>query len=223
MPHDTDSVPLPCDNLGHGVYQQLSDALLQGRLLPGHRLRIRELAATLGTSVTPVRDAILRLVQEQALVMRSPRDIRVPHMSLAQYLEIRAIRVRLEGLAAETAASRARTEDVARLQALVDAQEAAFAAGDTALGCALNQQFHFALVSLAGLPCLQGILQRLWLQMGPQIAAAYAAGGRDMLDFHQPILAALARGDGPAAAEAMARDLTDGARAIYQHLATPAG
>ena len=48
------------DNLGSTVYQLLCKALIQGRLQPGARLKIRELAEQLGTSVTPVRDAILK-------------------------------------------------------------------------------------------------------------------------------------------------------------------
>ena len=84
MPYDLPE--LEHDNLGSTVYRLISEALIQGRMQPGERLKIRELAAKLGTSVTPVRDAILRLVQEQALEMKSARDIRVPYMTLARYL-----------------------------------------------------------------------------------------------------------------------------------------
>ena len=104
------------DNLGSTVYHLLCNALIQGKLKPGERLKIRELAARLGTSVTPVRDAILRLVQEQALAMKSARDIRVPHMTVERYLEIRAIRIKLEGLAAEMAAQNADATQIALLE-----------------------------------------------------------------------------------------------------------
>ncbi|SCK16645.1 GntR family transcriptional regulator [Vogesella sp. LIG4] len=211
------------DNLGSTVYHLISEALIQGRLRPGERLKIRELAEKLGTSVTPVRDAILRLVQEQALEMKSPRDIRVPHMTLQRYLEIRAIRVKLEGLAAETAAARATAADIARLQDLVARNNDALARGDHAAGCDLNQQFHFALVDIAGMPFLGGILSRIWLQMGPLISAAYAAGGQDMIDYHPPLIAALQQGDGPAAARAIGDDIVSGGHAILLHLQAQAG
>ncbi|OPH17657.1 GntR family transcriptional regulator, partial [Azospirillum brasilense] len=61
------------DNLGGTIYQKLCEALMKGAFKPNDRLKIRDLADRLGTSVTPVRDAILRLVQDQALVLRSPR------------------------------------------------------------------------------------------------------------------------------------------------------
>ena len=206
------------DNLGSTVYQLLCKALIQGRLQPGARLKIRELAEQLGTSVTPVRDAILRLVQEQALTMQSPRDIRVPYMTVERYLEIRAIRIRLEGLAAETAAQKADAADIARLEDIVSRNASAMRAEDTLLGCELNQQFHFALVNIAGLPFLQGILYRIWLQMGPLIAAVYQQGGSDMIDYHYPVLAAIRTGDGPAAAAAIGDDILHGGHSILLHL-----
>ncbi|WP_239688857.1 GntR family transcriptional regulator [Aquitalea magnusonii] len=206
------------DNLGSTVYQLLCNDLLQGRLQPGARLKIRELAEQLGTSVTPVRDAILRLVQEQALAMQSPRDIRVPHMTVERYLEIRAIRIRLEGLAAETAANKAEPAAIARLEDIVQRNAVAMAAQDIALGCALNQQFHFALVDIAGLPFLHGILYRIWLQMGPLIAAVYQQGGSAMLDYHYPVLQAMRQRDGAAAALAIGDDILSGGQAILLHL-----
>ena len=78
---------------GKLVYGRLSAALTQGQLQPDARLKIRDLAEAMGTSVTPVRDAVLQLVQEGALIMRSPRDIRVRRVSRKEYLEIRDIRV----------------------------------------------------------------------------------------------------------------------------------
>ncbi|MEG2033675.1 MAG: GntR family transcriptional regulator, partial [Janthinobacterium sp.] len=66
MNHQMDS--LQHVNLGKSVYATLRDALAAGRFQPNDRLRIRELALQLGTSVTPVRDAMLQLVQEEALV-----------------------------------------------------------------------------------------------------------------------------------------------------------
>ena len=94
---------LEYENLNSVIYGALCDALMQGRFQPGDRLKIRDLAEQFGTSVTPIRDAILRLANDEAITFRSPRDIRIAGLSESRYREIRAIRVRLEGLAAETA------------------------------------------------------------------------------------------------------------------------
>ena len=81
------------NNLGEVVYQNIAGALIRGALRPGARLKIRDLAQEMGTSVTPVRDAMLRLVHEGALLLKSARDIRVPVLHPDRYLEIRAIRL----------------------------------------------------------------------------------------------------------------------------------
>lgn len=195
------------DNLGSTIYQKLCEALMKGAFKPGDRLRIRDLAERLGTSVTPVRDAILRLVQDQALVLRSPRDIRVPLLTRAVYLEIRDIRVNLEGLAAERAAQRATPAQVRALDQLLLRNEEAIRAQDTPLATELNQMFHFALADIADMPVLRDIQRRLWLQMGPLIADVYGGAGRTMIDHHYPLMEAIRRHDGPAAARAIQADI----------------
>ena len=59
------------ENLSSSVYAALCDALMKGHFQPGDRLKIRELAEQFGTSVTPVRDAIIRLTHDEALVFQS--------------------------------------------------------------------------------------------------------------------------------------------------------
>lgn len=99
---------------------------MNGMLLPNERLKIRDLAEKMGTSVTPVRDAVLRLVQDGALIMPSPRDIRVRSLTLTEYLEIRSIRMELEGMVAAKAALRTATpEDVEKLALMLEHNETA--------------------------------------------------------------------------------------------------
>ena len=208
------------DNLGSTIYQKLCEALMKGAFKPGDRLKIRDLADQLGTSVTPVRDAILRLVQDQALVLRSPRDIRVPMLTRAAYLEIRDIRVNLEGLAAERAARTASPAQIRALDALVQRNEEAMAAGDTALATELNQTFHFEVAGIAAMPVLRAILRRLWLQMGPLIADVYPGAGRTMIDHHYPLMEAIRRHDGPAAARAIQADIQLASGPILERIGT---
>lgn len=211
------------ENLGETVYGRLADALMKGRFEPDARLTIRDLAQSLGTSVTPVRDAILRLIQDEALVQKSAREVRVPVMTAERYREIRMIRLKLEGLAARETALRAGPEDIALLRDLVEANEQALAAGDWTAALELNQTFHFALAGIAGLPLLRGILHRLWLQMGPLIAEAYAPGGRIMIDHHHELVKAVEAGDADAAQQAIEKDIGDAGRIILERLAARAG
>ena len=198
-------------NLGKSVYAMLREALAAGRFRPNDRLRIRELALQLGTSVTPVRDAMLQLVQEEALVLRSPRDFRVPVLSVARYLEIRALRVELEGLGAAEAAQRIDAATLADLERLLQANEDAIARHDLAAALQCNQAFHLGLAQAAGMPTLKRFVDHLWMQTAPLIAAGYAAFTPYMrVGHHREIISALRQRDSAAARRAIEQDILDG-------------
>jgi DNA-binding GntR family transcriptional regulator len=201
-------------SLGDDIYRRLSDSLVQGVLRPEERLKIRDIALQMGTSVTPVRDAVLRLVQERALYLRSPRDIRVRTVGMEEYLEIRDLRVELEGCAAAAAAERATEDDIRRLDRLVRDNARSLRAGNKALTTELNQRFHFEIVSIAKMPVRTSILRRLWLSMGPWISANYAMASPLMIQFHYAAVEAIRARDPEAARAALRDDLVIGGGAI---------
>ncbi len=205
-------------NRSQWIYNQLSDSLIEGRLKPNDRLKLRELAQDFDTSVTPVRDALQQLVQQGVLVMKSPRDIRVASISRAEYIEIRDIRVELEGMAAAAAAAMATTEDVQRLRSLITLNENALEEHRYLDAVKLNQRFHFEYCRIANMPTLLGILRGLWLKGGPLIAQSYEDGGRDMIEHHYPLIHALEEHDARAAKLAVQSDIISGGRAILQRL-----
>jgi DNA-binding GntR family transcriptional regulator len=196
------------------VYDQLANALMSGALTPGTRLKIRDLADQMGVSVTPVRDAVLRLVNNGGLLFQSPRDIRVPLLERSRYLEIRAIRLELEGLAAERAAQFATTKDILFLESLLRENETALAAGDHLQGLRMNQRFHFALPEIGGMQILRALLESLWLQMGPLISSGYREGGRVMIDHHYTVVEAIRTANGPAARAAIREDILAGGEVL---------
>ncbi|MCC7702670.1 GntR family transcriptional regulator [Janthinobacterium sp. GW460P] len=209
MNHQLDS--LAHVNLGKSVYAMLREALAAGRYQPNDRLRIRELALQLGTSVTPVRDAMLQLVQEETLVLRSARDFRVPVLGVARYLEIRALRLELEGLGAFEAAQRIDAATLAELERLLQANEEAIARHDLPAALQCNQAFHLGLAQAAGMPTLKRFVDHLWMQTAPLIAAGYAAFTPDMrVGHHRAIITALRQRDGAAARRAIEQDILDG-------------
>lgn len=207
---------LEIENKGDFIYLQLANDLMNGYLLPNERLKIRDLADKMGTSVTPVRDAVLRLVQDGALIMPSPRDIRVRSLTLQEYLEIRCIRLELEGMAAATAALMATPEDIARLERLVADNERVIRDQEFQKGIVLNQSFHFELCRIAKMPILTNILHQLWIKIGPLIAQTYAKGGRSMIDHHYLVLASLKERDAQAAKIAIQTDILSGGNTILR-------
>lgn len=206
------------DNLSNKVYATLCDALIKGQFNPGDRIKIRDLAEQLGTSVTPIRDAILRLSHDDAIVFQSARNIQIPILTKQTYLEVRAIRLRLEALAAETAAIVSTRSDIATLEDILAKNEVALSAKDRLSGAELNQAFHFSLATIAQLPILHGMLRRLWLKMGPIIANVYLEGDRAMIDYHYKVLEALKKRDSEKAAKAIIDDIQLGGRAILDRV-----
>src|SRR5439155_13403415 len=108
-------VPLSRDSLSTKAYQRLRSDLMEGRFQPGQKLKLRDLARELGTSPTPVREALARLVSDMALAQVDHHSVSVPPMNVERYLEIRDLRIQLEGRAAAAAAERASDARIAEL------------------------------------------------------------------------------------------------------------
>ncbi len=155
------------------VYDSLRDALTAGQFAPGQKLSFRYIASTLGVSLTPVREAIRRLVAEGALEMRPGRSVRVPLMTKAKILELRDIRLALEGLATEKAAAVATRDEVARLRRIAAELVAVRSRGDSPADRLKIREFHFALYGIARQPILLRAIEGLWLQTGPYMNLLY--------------------------------------------------
>lgn len=202
--------PIEHAYLGSTVYAALRQALITGQLRPDARLRIRELAAQMGTSVTPVRDAILQLAKEQALEMRTPKDIRVPVLSQEQYQEIRTLRLELEGLCAQRAAMHITPAVLQELTVNIRSNIRAIAEDDLASALRLNSEFHLMMAQSAQMPLLSNFIDRLWMRVGPLIAQAYRQlSQQTTVGHHQDLLAALRRQDSAAAETAVRADIED--------------
>ena len=173
MPDQPAFAPIARDNLTTRVYQELRTALMEGRLWPGQRLKIRDLAAALSVSETPVREAVMQLVRERGLEMQTSRAITVVRLTLGQYTELRRIRLELEGLAAAEAAPRSTPAIVEELEALNAELSAAEAARDWPAAVRANWRFHYRVYRTAEMPELLGIIETLWLRNGPLLNYQY--------------------------------------------------
>ncbi|AIR01564.1 GntR family transcriptional regulator [Pluralibacter gergoviae] len=149
------------------VEVNLKSALIVGSLKPGIRLITREIAEQLGTSITPVREALLRLVSSGALQATPAQAFLVPEISLARFREVNQIRKNLEGMAAAAAAVKmtpGRLNDLrAHMQAFTDAIDE----GDMANALQANCRFHFRLYDYAEMPTLTAMIEQLWVRIGP--------------------------------------------------------
>ncbi|MBT6442297.1 MAG: GntR family transcriptional regulator [Alphaproteobacteria bacterium] len=191
------------------VYNELRRALIAGRFQPGQVITLRRVAAMLGTSPMPVREALRRLTAEGALVVGPNRSVRVPMITVAGYTEVYEIRIALEGLAAEKAAGRMSEAELDRLQAVNQAFRDAAENNDAEGYLENNQEFHLSIYRAAGSTLLVDTIEGLWLRVGPILHYLFRDVGlvNAAVETHTPILDALRRHDGPAARAAVANDI----------------
>jgi len=198
------------DNLSARVHTELRRALMDGRFEPGERLTIAGLAAQFGTSATPVREAIFRLVSEHALEMRAATAVHVPRLDIARLREVQLIRIELEGAAAERAAGRITPAQLDRLAAIHERFLKA-AATNPATASMRNRDFHFALLHIADLPILESIVENAWVLMGPFLRMFHTRIPKRQLSrdahLHHHVIEALRARDAAAARHAIQQDI----------------
>jgi DNA-binding GntR family transcriptional regulator len=211
--------PVAKENLSAQLYNQLRKALMDGQLAPGERLTISGIAEQFGTSITPVREAIFRLVSERALDMRAATSVSVPQLAPDDLREIQRIRIELEGSAAARAAEIVRPEQIAELEAIQSAFIDA-ARTDPSRASLLNRDFHFLLLRIAQMPILEGIVENMWVLMGPFLRLFHDLTPKRELSEgehrHHDILTALRKRDPASARAAMQADIRWGETLIAQ-------
>jgi DNA-binding GntR family transcriptional regulator len=200
--------PASNPTLREQMYESLREALTQGKFMPGQKLTIRAMANALGVSITPTREALRRLVAEGAFEMRPNRSVRVPLMTRAKILELRDMRVALEGMATERAAAHVTPARLADLRQVALEIVAARERGDIATDRAKIREFHFALYRMSEMSTLVRTIEALWLQTGPYmnlLFPAYVRGRRG--EGRARLLRALQARDGAAARREMEADI----------------
>ncbi|WP_374375934.1 GntR family transcriptional regulator [Tabrizicola sp.] len=207
--------PVGRDTVQDRVYQELRRALVGGLFAPGQVLTIRQLADALATSTMPVRDAVGRLITEQALEILPNRSIRVPPVTADRIADLLRARVLIEGEAMALAAARMTSPQVASIRAIMLEWEEMRLGGNPETvdrEVTLNHAFHFEIYRNSGSAVLLPMIESLWLQSGPFTRAAiYAfseAGANDAARFHHDIVSALERGDPEAARSALVADIS---------------
>lgn len=198
------------------TYRRLREALVSGAVLPGDRLSIRGVAASLGVSAMPARTALRRLAAEQALDMLPSGTAVVPRLTRAGFAELSAVRAELEPLAVRLAAAHLPEADLAELAGLVAAHDAAREAADADAAQAADRDFLFRIYRAAQAPLLLGLIETLWLRRGPlfrSVGALVAASG-GLRHNHAAMLDALRSGAGEAAAALLRREIEEATRFI---------
>lgn len=177
------------------VHDKLRQAISQGQLQPGQRLRQETLANQLGVSRMPVREALQRLEQEGLVEVIPHRGAVVRQPAAREFTETVQALLILERSARELAFSRLSPADLRTLRRLQRTMRDRVLAGRTEDLPELNRRFHRVLLSACRLPKLCDFIELVW-NWHPQAASlVVAVRGSEALSEHDRILTALERGD----------------------------
>jgi len=145
----------------HAV-SELRWLIVSGALAPGARVNQEDVAAEVGLSVAPVREALRVLEQEGQLTYLPRRGYFVTELRIADLEEIYELRALLEERAARHALPGLDDEAIARIeQAAAECAEAA-GRGDVAAELAANRRFHFGIVEAPDRPHALRVIRLLW-------------------------------------------------------------
>jgi DNA-binding GntR family transcriptional regulator len=176
----------------HAV-ESLRRTLIAGELKPGERVRQEEIAARLGLSLAPVREALAVLEQEGQLTYQPRRGYFVTELDLDDLREIYDLRRLVEGRAARGALPL--LDEDAHERIALAARDCADAVdrGDVTAELEANRRFHFAVLDAPGQAHTMRVVRLLWDSTETYRALYYndPADRKDSLAAHERIVAAV--------------------------------
>jgi len=206
---DAASRPLENLTLWEQVHRHLRQEILANRLPPGTELGEVALAASLGVSRGPVREALGRLAAEGLVTVRPRRGAVVSSLSKEEFLEAYQVREALEMLAVRLAVPRLGPDDLEHLRALVDEMAERAERDDVDGFFEANAAFHGALVDASGNARLRELYRQLMAQMGRYRRRSLALRGslKRSIAEHRTILRAAGAGDAERAAHLLSEHI----------------
>ena len=106
-----------------GVYLEMRNQILYGVLEPGSRVDYLQLSASLGVSITPLREALRRLEADYLVIRNAHRDVIIAPLTHQEATDLVAVRQELDLLAARLAAAQMTGDELAAARDLVDGQD----------------------------------------------------------------------------------------------------
>lgn len=191
------ATPEPLGTAQQHAVSWLRRLIIGGELAPGARVNQEDLAARIGLSVAPVREALRVLEQEGQVTYLPRRGYFVTELNAADLVEIYALRQLLEERAARHALPTLDEDALERIELAARECEAAAAAGDVAAELAANRRFHFAILEAPGQPHVLRVIKLLWDSTEAYRALYYnsATERKASLTAHRRIVAAIREGD----------------------------
>lgn len=181
------------------VYDVVAARIFSGELPAGTRLRIRDLAEEVGTSVMPVREAIQQLVKNGLAVTEPHRGAKVREFTTCELIDIYDARSVLETEAVRRGASRVTPADIAAMRASCERMYRAVVQGRVNDALDEDERLLRTVYAAAGNPVLTNLIELLWTQCRAyKVMGATAAIQRQDASLWEPqpaLIEALESGD----------------------------
>ena len=196
MPVPVERAALERDLLRDRAYTTLRDAIVDGTLAPGERLRDQELTEWLGLSRTPVREALSRLEQDGLVETEPQRFTRVAPLDRRAARDAFPIVAAIHALAAELGVPRLTSADLEAMSNANARFARALKAADVDAALAADDDFHGVLLTASANTELTRTLDRLMPRLRRLERLRFGSlAGRASVRQHDAILAAAGQHD----------------------------
>jgi DNA-binding GntR family transcriptional regulator len=197
------------------IYKQIRTAIITSRMKPGERLVIEQLKSDFGTSVTPIRDALLMLSQEGLLTIKPRSGYYVTRVTLKELTDMLDLRAILELAAVELAAANITRDEIARLKNVhagytTDTDEAYWRYTEE------NRTFHYLVARASGNRELARQIGHLHDRLARFMIMVHS--GKEMAAIHRRLMSSLKAHDVRGAREALQKELSASRRAMLDHI-----
>ena len=181
------------------IYQHLKDRILEGKLPPGQRLIIDDIADDLGLSIIPVREALQLLQAERLVDIRPHAGATVAPVTPENIEEVFVILEGMESMAVRRVAKMMPGDLATTLDKLITQMDAAEKQNDVEKWSDLNMDFHLAISDATGMPWLREITERALGNWDRIRRHFFREGSKhrftEAQNEHHAILKALSKGD----------------------------
>ena len=200
------------------VADTVRERIITSEYRRGDKLRQAEIAAELGVSVTPVREALKMLEMEGFIISEPHKGLSVPLIAPERAHEIFELRMLLERNLARAAMQRVSREQAAELRAIHREFVALVKAREVYPVRAANVRFHFYFYDMADCPQTLQFVKVLWAKYPFNFHADQMGRFRELIREHDVILRNIDAGDTDGAVEALSQHIRAGWDSVSRSL-----
>jgi DNA-binding GntR family transcriptional regulator len=204
--------------LSDDVARYVRRRIFDGTFPAGDYLRLDQLAAELGISVTPVREALFNLRAEGLLVQHPRRGFMVLELTARDIADVANVQAFIGGELAARAAENITDEQLTSLRVIQDELEVAYASGDLERTVRLNHEFHRTVNVAADSPKLTQFMSGITRYAPESVFPTLEGWPKQSMKDHRRVIVALGRRDAGGARMAMAEHFTVGVGPMTDHL-----